>query len=136
MSRFRPSFTTLLVTVFLLLLACVLFDFQVRGLQRFPPEPGWPLGDANAQRGKELVKSYGCGACHVIPGIRSATGRVGPKLEDFFNQTYIAGVIANTPENLIQWLQQPQEVNPLTVMPDLKVTEEDARDMAYYLYSR
>ncbi len=112
------------------------FDFVTRGVQRFPVNPQWPMGDADANRGKALLTSYGCGACHVIPGIRQATGRVGPKLEDLVHQMYIAGMLRNTPDDLMTWIQHPQEINPLTAMPTLGVTEEDARDMVAYLYSQ
>ncbi len=128
-------------TLGLLLLGCcmagaIAFDFATRGVQRFPVDPEWPLGDADAGRGKELLTAYGCGACHVIPGIRHATGRVGPKLEDLVHQMYIAGVLRNTPDDLIAWIQHPQQINPLTAMPTLGVTESEARDMVAYLYSQ
>ena len=48
---------------------------------------------------------------------------------------YIAGVLPNTPENMLRWLQNPPAVDPLTAMPNLGVTEADARDMAGYLYT-
>jgi hypothetical protein len=32
-------------------------------------------------RGKHLVGSYGCGACHEVPGVNGATGLVGLRLE-------------------------------------------------------
>jgi hypothetical protein len=42
-------------------------------------------------------------------------------------------VLANSPENMVRWLMWPTRVSPLTAMPDLGVTEEDARNMAAYL---
>jgi cytochrome c len=44
-------------------------------------------------------------------------------------------VLPNTPENMFRWLQNPPAVDPLTAMPNLGVTEADARDMAGYLYT-
>lgn len=117
------------------LVTAVAFDLGYRGSTRLPVQPAWPMGDADRERGRRLITDYGCGACHTIPGIRHATGRVGPKLEDFVDQMYIAGVLANTPENLNRWLQHPTEVNPLTAMPEMGVSEEEARDMAAYLYT-
>ncbi len=78
---------------------------------------------------------YGCGACHVVPGVAGAQGRVGPRLKDFSSQIYIAGQAANVPENLIAWIQHPEEISPGTAMPNLAVSEEDARDIAAYLYT-
>lgn len=113
----------------------VALDLSLRGMHRFPAQPNWPMGDADAGHGKELIRSYGCGSCHVIPGVRHATGRVGPRLEDFVHQMYIAGVLPNTPDDLTAWIRHPQQINPLTAMPDLEVSEADARDMAAYIYS-
>jgi len=47
----------------------------------------------------------------------------------------IAGRLANTPENLIRWIDAPQSFSPGSVMPDMGVTEADARDTAAYLYT-
>jgi cytochrome c1 len=33
----------------------------------------------------------------------------------------------------VQWLREPQAVHPGTAMPDLDVSERDARDIAAYL---
>lgn len=128
-------FTTALLVLGALMAGAVAFDLGYRGMHRFPVHPQWPMGQADARRGRELLGSYGCGACHVIPGIRHANGRVGPKLEDLVHQMYIAGVVPNTPDDLAAWIQHPQQINPLTAMPDLNVTEAEARDMAAYLYS-
>jgi cytochrome c len=84
-------------------------------------------------RGKQAMRTYGCGSCHVIPGIPGAEGTVGAPLTDFARRGFIAGSLPNTPENLIAWLRNPQEIEPGTVMPNLNVTDADARDMAAYL---
>jgi cytochrome c2 len=89
---------------------------------------------ADAQRGKELLWQYGCGACHEIPEVKGATGNVGPPLDKMAHQVYIAGVLPNTFENLVYWILDPPKVDPLTAMPDLGVTEAQARDMAAFLY--
>jgi cytochrome c len=34
---------------------------------------------------------------------------------------------------LIQWIQNPQAIDPENAMPDVGVTEEDARHIAAYL---
>jgi cytochrome c1 len=48
---------------------------------------------------------------------------------------YIGGVLQNTPANLIRWIQDPPAVDAKTAMPNLHVTETDARDIATYLYT-
>jgi cytochrome c oxidase assembly factor CtaG/cytochrome c2 len=85
--------------------------------------------------GKQVIQQYGCGSCHTIPGIPGANALVGPSLEHIASRMYIAGVLTNTPEHMLRWLQDPPAVDPLTAMPNLGVTEADARDMAGYLYT-
>jgi cytochrome c len=89
----------------------------------------------NPARGKEVLRQYGCVSCHTIPGIRGANALVGPSLQQVASRVYIAGVLPNTPENMLRWLQNPPAVDPLTAMPNMGVTEADARDMAGYLYT-
>jgi cytochrome c2 len=85
--------------------------------------------------GKEALRRYGCDTCHTIPGVRGADALVGPPLNRMASRSYIGGVMPNTPANMIQWIQHPREVDRLTAMPDLGVTDSDARDIAGYLYT-
>jgi len=94
-----------------------------------------PMPGGDPVRGEIVLRDYGCHSCHVIPGVRGANALVGPPLTAWAKRHYIAGTLSNTPENLIQWLQDPQTVEPGTAMPDLEVTEQDARDMGAYLYT-
>lgn len=87
------------------------------------------------ERGERAILVYGCGSCHVIPGIPAAEGRVGPPLTDFADRTYIAGRLRNEPVGLVRWIRDPQSVDSATAMPDLAVTEADARHIAAYLYT-
>jgi len=48
----------------------------------------------------------------------------------------IAGVVVNTPDNLMRWIEHPQAMAPRTAMPELGVTREQARDIAACLYSK
>lgn len=89
----------------------------------------------NSQHGKQLLSSYGCGACHIIPGIRTARGLVGPPLYFYGDRTMIAGQLPNTPANLMHWIEDPQAVDPKTAMPDLGVSDRQAADMSAYLYT-
>lgn len=89
----------------------------------------------NPHRGKKLIVSYGCGACHTIPGIYTARGVVGPPLYFFGRRTMIAGELPNTPENLVRWLKNPKAVEPGTAMPQLGLSDEQAQDIAAYLYT-
>lgn len=85
--------------------------------------------------GKALIQSYGCGSCHVVPGVRTARGMVGPPLFYFSRRTMIAGELPNSPENLARWIENPQAIEPGTAMPNLGVPSDKAHDIAAYLYT-
>lgn len=87
----------------------------------------------DAESGKAAIEDYGCGSCHTVPGVRGADAKVGPPLTDFGERSFIAGQLANTPDNLVRWLMDPDEVEPGTAMPDLDVTEQDAQNITAYL---
>jgi cytochrome c2 len=93
------------------------------------------LTGGDAERGRQELFDFGCVGCHQVPGLRLARGTVGPKLEGLRKRVYIAGVLPNTTENMIWWIQHPPEVDPKTAMPDLGVGPVEARDIAAFLYS-
>jgi cytochrome c1 len=93
------------------------------------------LTGGDPARGLQLVQTYGCGGCHTMPRVPQATGKVGPPLSGIGERVYLAGRLENRPENLIAWIQHPRTVDPQTAMPELGVTEAQARDIAAYLYT-
>jgi len=95
---------------------------------------GVPVG-GDASRGERVILAAGCGACHVIPGVRGAHGVVGPGLAGLRERTFIAGHLANTPDALVRWIMTPRVFEPQTAMPELGLTEHQARDVAAYLYT-
>lgn len=102
---------------------------------RAPDEPRRPVPSGDAQRGRALIQTYGCAACHTIPGIPRARALVGPPLWGIADRGYIGGVLPNTEADMIRRLTNPRAVDPRTAMPDMGVTESDARDMTAYLYT-
>lgn len=89
----------------------------------------------DAQRGRVTMSAIGCGSCHSIPGVRGARGMVGPSLDHWRERRLIAGVVPNDTQRLITWLTVPQAIAPGSAMPNMGVTDGEARDMAAYLYS-
>ncbi|MBV8949304.1 MAG: c-type cytochrome [Actinobacteria bacterium] len=85
--------------------------------------------------GRKAIRHYGCGSCHEIPGVRAANGLVGPPLIKWSRRGFIAGELQNTPDNLQRWILNPKAVEPGTDMPNLHVTQADARNIAAYLYT-
>jgi cytochrome c2 len=93
------------------------------------------LTGGDPRRGRSIMSKYGCDSCHTIPGIRGANALVGPPLDRIGARMYLAGRLPNTPENMLLWIRTPQQVDPKNAMPDTGVTNEDARDIAAYLYT-
>jgi cytochrome c2 len=81
------------------------------------------------------IEQIGCGSCHIIPGIDGARGLVGPPLDHMGKRVFIAGLLRNTPANMMTWLRDPQEIVPGNAMPDMGLSEEQARDITAYLYT-
>jgi cytochrome c len=125
--RLRPrALVCLAVAGMLFLAAC---STEVNGV----PEPR-AVADGRVDVGRRLIASYGCGSCHAIPGVPGADAQAAPPLHQFYQRSYIAGRLPNTAENLVRWIQDPQQIEPGTAMPNLGVTADEARDIVAYLY--
>ena len=81
-----------------------------------------------------LIASH-CAACHRVPGIAVATGRVGPSLADIGSQQIIAGYFANSPGMLAQWIEHPQKLLPGNAMPEMGLSRDEAATIVDYLYT-
>ena len=93
------------------------------------------LTGGSIKRGEAAIGKYGCGGCHSIAGYPNARGNVGPPLDRIAMRQYLGGRLPNTPGNLMKWIQHPQEIAPRSAMPDLNVTDGDAKDIAALLYT-
>ena len=124
---FQRRFQLILaVAVVFLLSACV---GEINGV----PGPRVVSG-GRVTVGRGLIARYGCGSCHSIPGVPGADAMAAPPLDHFYERSYIAGRLPNTEENLLKWIQDPQQIEAGTAMPNLGVTQDEARDMVAYLY--
>jgi cytochrome c1 len=123
-----------LVLVFFIGLAAVLGSvYANRYLDGKARAAAFVGGDPD--RAPDLMLRHGCAGCHDIPGVRGPGGRVGPPLRQLGARVYIAGMLPNTPDNLVHWIVNPREINPRTAMPRTGITEAEARDVAAYLLS-
>jgi cytochrome c len=95
-----------------------------------------PATGGNPRTGKQLIQHFGCGSCHTIPGVPGATATVAPSLDKVKCRQFLAGRLSNTPQNLQRWIRKPRSVDAKTAMPDVGLDEQQARDIAAYLYSR
>jgi len=106
--------------------------------------------DPLVARGREVffTESY-CVLCHAIQGTNAA-GIIGPNLTRLGARTTIAaGLLENTPKNLVAWITDPNSVKPGSQMPGadymvtyegqtfppLNVNEEQIQALAAYLSS-
>jgi cytochrome c oxidase subunit II len=105
-----------------------------------------PEEDTLEAQGKEVFFQQGaaCHACHAIDGAVSedgteALGEVGPNLTNLGDRPIIgAGSLENTPENLRDWIRDPQESKPGNEMPGFsenQISDEDLDALVAYLSS-
>jgi cytochrome c len=116
-------------------LAGLILLVALLGCERALPDEE-PATGGNPKNGRQLIQHFGCGSCHRIPGVPGATATVAPPLEKLKSRVYLAGRLANTPDNLVRWIQKPQSVDPKTAMPAVGLKDDEARDVAAYLYAR
>lgn len=120
-----------------LLAVAAVSEMLVKGTrwQRRGVDEAAALAGGEPERGRQAIARIGCGACHEIPGVANATGRVGPPLRGVASRAYIGGVVPNEPERLVGWILDPRGLSPHTAMPTLGVDPQAARDIATYLYT-
>lgn len=116
-------------------LLLVLLISGCSGEERAAPQLHGESISGDPRLGKAAIQQHGCGSCHAIPGVAGADGRVGPPLKHIAKRAYLGGVVPNTPEDMIRWIRTPEDIDPRTAMPNMGVSEEDARHIAAYLYT-
>jgi cytochrome c oxidase subunit II len=89
--------------------------------------------DGSAEAGRRVFESTGCINCHAVRGT-VANGRFGPDLTHLMSRDTIAsGVAPNTPENLRNWIQNPDSIKEGSLMPAMKLRDEDLDALVAYL---
>jgi len=103
------------------------FDAWAAAQKAAPPEPAGLAAD-----GKAIFAKSACVGCHTIDGV--SAGVLGPNLTHFGSRTTLAaGMWPSTPDNVAAWVRDPQRLKPGAKMPELGLTEEQARAVAAYL---
>jgi len=89
--------------------------------------------DPAAAKGRAIFEQTACINCHTIRGT-VANGTFAPDLTHLMSRDVIgSGVVANTPENLRQWVYDPQTIKPGCDMPSMKLTNEEIELVCAYL---
>jgi mono/diheme cytochrome c family protein len=114
-------------------IVAVVLAFALAGCEAETPSRAQDTGDPD--EGRTVIARVGCGVCHEIPGVAGADGIVGPSLRRFAGRTLIGGVHVNEPQVLVSWLRDAPELSPETGMPEMPISEQEARDAAAYLYT-
>ena len=130
----KAFFGILAAIVFAIALAGIVYKY-VEQRERMRMHAAAEVG-GDPRRGEAMFIQYGCGSCHALQNVRTATGMVGPPLDGIALRVIVAGHLANNPDNMERWIRNPQQVSPGTAMPDLNVGAEDARDITAFLYTR
>lgn len=89
-------------------------------------------GAQRHEQAKALIAAK-CGACHVVPGVPSAIGRVGPSLAGLAGRQVIAGRFINNRQMLIRWIMHPQRLQPGGAMLEMGISQPEAAAIANYL---
>ena len=94
-------------------------------------QPG--VDEPGARDGRAAFLAQSCVNCHRIRGT-SAAGGYAPDLTHMMSrQTLAAGMVPNTPDNLRQWLADPQKIKPGCLMPAFGLSTADLDRIAGYL---
>jgi mono/diheme cytochrome c family protein/uncharacterized protein YoxC len=91
------------------------------------------LDTGDVKKGEELVAAVGCFGCHVKEeGLNKSVRdrnrlkqEQGPNLVGFGNKT--------SSQWIYDWLKDPQRYHPQTRMPNLRLSDQEAADIAAYL---
>jgi cytochrome c oxidase subunit 2 len=88
--------------------------------------------DSTGNFGRKLFMDR-CGGCHTIRGT-DAAGQHGPDLTHLNSRRRIAaGLLRNTPENLMNWIANAQQLKPGSRMPSMTLSETEKLALSTYL---
>ena len=108
-------------------------DFAAWIKQQQKPAEQDLSGNAAAAEGRAVFMHSACINCHAIAGT-VATGRFGPDLTHLASRDTIAsGPVQNTPENLRQWIADPNSMKPGALMPSMHLNDHDLEVITAYL---
>jgi cytochrome c oxidase subunit 2 len=89
--------------------------------------------DGAVEQGRRVFQTTACVNCHTVSGI-TADGRFGPDLTHLMSRDTIAsGAAPNTPESLRSWIQNPDSIKPGSLMPAMKLNDQDLDALIAYL---
>jgi cytochrome c oxidase subunit II len=112
------------------------FRAWVAHMQTLSGKPGGAAqgGNQDFAQGEKLFTGKGCIACHSMAAVNAPKGMVGPNLANIGSRSHLAaGTLKNTDENLARWIRDPQGIKKGVLMPNLGVTDAEAKALVAYL---
>jgi cytochrome c oxidase subunit 2 len=89
--------------------------------------------DPSAAEGKQVFERTACINCHTVSGT-AARGKFGPDLTHLASRDTIAsGSMKNTPQNLRQWIDDPDSMKPGSLMPKMNLGNHDLDAITAYM---
>jgi len=89
--------------------------------------------DPSIAAGRRVFETQACMNCHTIAGT-AATGRFGPDLTHLMSRdTLASGVVANTKENLREWIRHPDTFKEGSLMPAMQLNDQQLDQITAYL---
>lgn len=89
--------------------------------------------DSALVAGQRAFLSGSCSTCHAIAGTPAFATR-GPNLTHVASRrTLASGTLANTPEEMLRWIYNPQVIKPGTQMPPSNLPPETLQNVVAYL---
>jgi cytochrome c oxidase subunit II len=107
------------------------FDEWIAAQQR----PVSPAADPILTRGEAVYQEAGCHLCHAVEGrFEPPVANAGPDLTRFGGRHTIGSVtMANTDDNLRDWIDNPHRRKPGVRMPASLLTDDDLTALVAYL---
>ncbi len=85
----------------------------------------------NPETGKKLISEIGCLGCHGVEGLEDQSKKIGA-----YAGPYLTGTGTKVqPDWLVSWLKKPWHYQEDTIMPSMRLTDQEANDIASYLLS-
>ncbi|MBC7541060.1 MAG: c-type cytochrome [Bacteriovorax sp.] len=96
-----------------------------------PYVPNEKFRPGNADNGKKIISQVGCLGCHGVEGLEEQSDKVkayaGPWLTGLGSKVQ--------PDWLVSWLKKPSHYQEDTIMPSMRLSDQEANDIATYLLS-
>jgi cytochrome c oxidase subunit 2 len=89
--------------------------------------------EISARAGQHVFEHQACISCHTVAGT-VATGRYGPDLTHLMSrETLASGAAMNKETELLQWVGDPNQIKPGSLMPAMHLSDRENQQITAYL---